>query len=64
MPGAQEEQEELPTSSLVVPAGHLMQVEAPDSLWYQVAGQAEQDVCQLVRSPSASMSLPGAPAPL
>ena len=64
MPGTQALQEGLPTSSDVEPAGHLVQLEAPDSLWYQVAGQAEQAGCQLVRRPSESRTLPGAEAPL
>ena len=64
VPSVQGVHASLPSSSAVEPAGHLAQVEAPASLWYQVAGQAEQYGCQLVRRPSESTALPGAPAPL
>lgn len=64
MPGVHAVQVSLPASSDDDPAGHFKQVDAPESLWYHVAGQGVHVVCQLVRRPLESTSLPRGPPPL
>jgi hypothetical protein len=57
-------QASLPTSSEDDPAGHFEQVDAPEPPWDHVAGQGVHVVCQLVRRPLESTSLPRGPPPL